>query len=74
MIRLELGPEASGRYAGQSKIVAFIGDTQVGTIGARYKDQEQTLFELMEASGPLELKGSIYLSAFDGEPYASAYP
>lgn len=74
MIRLELGQEASGKYAGQSKIVAYIGDTQIGTIGARYKDQEQTLFDRMEASGPLELKGSIYLSAFDGEPYASVYP
>ena len=73
-IRLELSQETSGKYAGQSKIIAFVGDTQIGTIGARYKDQEQALFERMEDSGPLDLKGSIYLSAFDGEPYASVYP
>jgi hypothetical protein len=73
-IRLELGQETSGKYAGKSKLVAFVGDTQIGTIGARYKDQEPALFERVEDAGPLDLKGSIYLSAFDGEPYASVYP
>jgi hypothetical protein len=73
-IRLELAAETSGKYAGKTKILAYVGETQIGAIGARYREQEPHLFELVEKSNPHNIKGSIYVSSFDGEPYASVYP
>jgi len=58
---------------GSTRVLAYSEDKLVGTVGARFRTQDLPIFELVESASPVEVKGSVFVSKFNGEAYASVY-